>query len=112
MIDHNQLTEENGFTDGTVILINGEATFFRETYYNEDEECHIISTDAGECNLDNVWEIKPLTGPMAIWNFAPEWADVYCESVGGDHLFSSIAFIPELERYRWASRPFWAKETK
>lgn len=103
MIDPNQLTIENGFVEGCVIEYETDSEYPATDYFDAsfiDSATTLVS-------------IRPLTGHMAIWNHAPEWA--VCAQVR-EMGVSWEYNIPEW----WdgvspviSMRPFWVtKETK
>lgn len=113
MIDPKLLTAENGFVDGVVVEIVLAGGSKDLSYFE-----HADSDEAGFCDSFGSWimtkenlhvSIRPLTGPMSIWNFAPEWAD-YCW-----HEESSLIWykgpIMIGSTGRVSIRPFWAKDT-
>lgn len=126
MIDPKLLTEENGF-------VNGVAVAIRWSHYVSEDELYIFHNvykdeicitpggidDSCEINVNKIKSIRPLTGPMSIWNFAPEWADVcFHGDMGSIQFYSNdqidqfgdMVFDPEHDKE--STRPFWAKETE
>jgi len=60
--------------------------------------------------------IRPITGPMSIWNHAPDWAEVLLTSGQGLYRFFTneewsrwSAMMFDAEHDTLTSRPFWAK---
>lgn len=117
MIHPTQLTKAAGFEEGVVIEIGYKPwkDQSQETVLEYGKLCKIwpdsVETEQEESpyGLDWIVCIRPLTGPMAIWNFAPEWATC-CQNremgISWDHQ------IPEW----WDGkstviqlRPWWAK---
>ena len=107
MISTNQLTKEAGFEDGVVVEIVDEMgrVWFVESWKDEYGDSKTPSYES--------WiSIRPLTGPMAIWNFAPEWADFLIVDHGNclwqrgrrQDFFGDARNITD--------RPFWAARSK
>jgi hypothetical protein len=119
MIDPKLLTPENGFGQDAICIFSlytqqedGEAWqehIGRITWV--DGKCCVVEWPGGFWRVEDVainW-VTVLTGPMAIWNFAPDWAE-WCIDWG--------------ESIEWGSdgvpvgsgapvyRPSWAKEAK
>lgn len=96
MIHPSQLTREAGFEEGVVVEIA-----------LEDGHCKIVYWRAKtEWRWEKIRNIRPLTGDMAIWNFAPEWAEWLVNwgdsiqwGVNEDNAGSGIMI----------KRPWWAK---
>jgi hypothetical protein len=109
MIPPDKLTPENGFTDGVVVQYNGDHL----GWWNEDVKHSfglrylgfIRSTDG--YIVREIESIRPLTGPMAIWNFAPVWAVARFANTD-DHI-SWIRVNPEWLEHRVEMRPWWAQ---
>lgn len=114
MIGPKLLTPEFGFEEGCVVEIvsvhRGISKFVEYFHSDAIRQDTYFGKDYSYRWGNNDWTIRPLTGPMAIWNFAPDWADVYRKNSNGIHQFSSIATVPDLERYSWIARPWWAKK--
>jgi hypothetical protein len=113
MIDPKLLTEENGFVEGCVVeVVRDDGVAYYAKLHSADEKAVFVTTPFGDIAismLEDISSTRPLTGPMAIWNFAPQWAEwaiIYDESILwgmiGDNEGSGIPVY----------RPFWAKETK
>lgn len=111
------LTEECGFINGAIVewdtyLGKFHAPFDKD---NINSDCYFgIGGDWDNDTYswgDELISIKVLTGPMSIWNHAPEWAE-YC-IVDKDF----IQFLSDIETSDFAiglfsiiERPWWAKE--
>lgn len=85
MIDPKILTPEFGFEDGVVVeyqyhswgKIENEVMTFHGFFGGVDRGRVVIrdwECDHATVECELIESIRPLTGPMAIWNFAPEWA--------------------------------------
>jgi hypothetical protein len=74
VIDPKLLTNENGFVEGCVVEIVQDGRSLL-SYWKSQNEPEILMLDVGhiEIMFCEIEKICPLTGPMAIWNFAPEW---------------------------------------
>jgi len=131
MIDPKVLTEENGFVEGCVVEIVTEeeraiGTFTHVNFVNssgpylELENYTLSNYGFYGTRIEEIVSIHPLTGPMAIWNFAPEWADVcYHNDMGTVNFYSNEMLeqygdmVFDTEHDTESKRPFWAtKETK
>jgi len=108
MIDPKLLTPENGFAIGTAIetvriddgVPIGVYGVLTETVLGLIQEFH-----------DYIESIRPLTGTMAIWNFAPEWAKSVTVSDLGDISWHDDE-DPSYEQIgvvMHGNRPEWAK---
>jgi len=100
MIDPKLLTPENGFVEGVVVGVE---------YFDGVSECGYWPDDDWPKNDSGIKSIRPLTGPMAIWNFAPEWAD-FLVIEHGNHLWQrgrSEDFFGDASNV--TTRPFWAR---
>jgi hypothetical protein len=112
MISPELLTKENGFVEGCVVEIETQTGNLVQ-YWDELNR----STIPDWCEDGFITAIRPLTGPMAIWNHAPEWAEyAYL-----------VEKIDDLWHYSWSKtkqdnpvflggwlaliseRPFWAR---
>lgn len=115
MIDPKPLNPDNGFVEGCVVEYQyhawgGKEVMTFHAFFVGISENRMVIRDwegRGESYCDLIESIRPLTGPMAIWNFAPEWATA-C-SVGKD----GIGWLenPAYEMVGlpgWTKRPFWA----
>jgi len=105
MIDPKLLTKENGFVEGCVVEYtttdNGkDVEYFDEAF----RKMFLVKPEAVE------WftSIRPLTGPMAIWNFAPKGATVLVKNAGAMYWMNHI---PDLisQHDEVILMPFWAK---
>jgi len=96
VIDSMLFTEESGFVDGIVIEIEylgaTKCVEYFDRYYHYPE----------------VSFIRPLTGPMAIWNFAPEGATVLVKNAGAMYWMNHV---PDMisQHDEVILMPFWAK---
>ena len=108
MIDPQLLTKENGFEDGVVV----EIVWLNETdpeflVWDEIEKRNVCDDDL----LPELLSIRPLTGPMSLWNHAPEWAkacsiEADCVNWVANPVFEMTGFEG------WSMRPFWATRSK
>lgn len=106
MIDPKLLTKDAGFEDGVVYEINWGLGVKEWFLWGSHE-------DPNGWDLESMLSIRPLTGPMAIWNFAPKWAkSVYVfddglswKTTGKDDW---IREWPELDGFMY-DRPWWSK---
>lgn len=104
MITPDQLTKENGFEDGVVVEYETTDDDKDVEYFDEAfRKMFIVRPDA----CDWFTSIRPLTGPMAIWNFAPEWATHVEKRDEGDFLWWALDKDAIVERC--SRRPFWAR---
>lgn len=125
MIDPKLLTEENGFVEGVVVEIGYSPYKDRSlgTIYEYGKLRKIwpdsIETEQEDSpyGFDWIISIRPLTGPMAIWNFAPDYAQsavVYCtgdiEWVGMPKEQVTVAVDSSCPLDSISERPFWAIE--
>ena len=101
MIDPKLLTKEAGFYDSEPVEVE---------YENEVKEVGYFPVD--DWNLDNkkIVSIRPFAGPMAVWNFAPDWATFAEVRLGG------IAWLTEAPKWfdgtseAIQARPWWAQK--
>lgn len=111
MIDPKLLTPDNGIVEGCVVAyrIDGDTN---------ERVGHARYADHGFSILENQWigtrnldTIRPLTGPMAIWNFAPESA-LACMVY--ETMVQWVEYLPpEGTTYTGLLiRPWWAKGAK
>jgi len=98
MIPPDKLTAENGFVDCCVCEVEWTEGFKQVGYFPLNDwgrpESEIIS-------------IRPLTGPMAIWNHAPVWATWCREQKLGIEWWDQ----EPMAKFAWerrSARPFWA----
>jgi len=111
MIDPKLLTAENGFALECVVEVtwnSGQDVGYLHLNENELWLKRWIDESLG---WDEVDSIRPLTGPMAIWNFAPRWA-VALEEGFGIILWKDRDAMTCDDSFKWQRRPFWAKVTK
>lgn len=80
MIDPTKLTAENGFVDGVVVEIVWDNRNRRHQY------TELCMSQWDDWEFEQIESIRPLTGPMAIWNFAPEWATHLTAIILGDEV--------------------------
>lgn len=83
MINPKLLTKEAGFIVGTVVEING--TEVGRIIKITNSFLH-LNTFVFGIPFDTIDSIRILTGPMSIWNHAPEWA-TYLIQGGGEFCF-------------------------
>lgn len=100
MISKELLTVENGFEDGVVVLVITNNSSLKPQYY-EWKEKYKDSIDWGY-----YYSIKPLTGKMAIWNFAPGWANLCMTNSRSYAFYVRELTIANFEVH--SKRPFWA----
>jgi len=99
MIDQNQLTADQGFVEGCVVEIIWED-------YSPSIEYYVWSSAMDHPQKEYMisqygHSVRPLTGPMAIWNFIPERIN------SADDLLSSEEwFQTDIGDYK---RPWWAR---
>lgn len=93
MIDPKLLTKESGFEDG--VVVEYERAGFRPS---------VTHFGSRVMKMTDIVSIRPLTGPMAIWNFAPKWAQCL---VRDEHEFTFLASDEHDEGFE--TRPWWAK---
>lgn len=114
MIHLSQLTKENGFADGVMveIVVSGKSSW--GVFSPVDETCIKVRTqDSLTYYTDCIESIRPLTGPMAIWNFAPEWAESCITGRNGVYWIQGYrpedSDWPDLGWEKITFRPWWAK---
>lgn len=113
MIDPKLLTPEVGLVEGCVVEIEWEDYISNQIEFyvwgssiNHEQKIYQIS-QYGQ-------SIRPLTGPMAIWNHAPDWADVLVRQNGDEPCRRGLIFATKDVPYILGSRdtieerPFWA----
>lgn len=72
MIDPKLLTKEAGFEDGAVVELvteNSSTVFYFSTPFEGDRSI-FISESNRYVDFDRIISLRPLSGDMAIWNFA------------------------------------------
>lgn len=75
MIDPKLLTEEAGFVDGVVVEYKYSKVDKRYVdILNASQDGKIDTQEYFLGQFEDMEYIHPLTGPMSIWNHAPEWA--------------------------------------
>jgi hypothetical protein len=95
------LTPENGFEDGVVVEIEWENYSPSIEYYvwgsamDQPQKEYMISQYGVS--------VRPITGPMSIWNHAPEWAQWLL-------MWDGVALWKRSDEPHTAGieRPFWA----
>ncbi len=97
MINPQLLTKENGFEDGVVVELNGDVG---RLHFDKDGAIVLNGYRRFE-----ILSLRPLTGPMSIWNYAPEWSTWCKRTSNGDLLWYNID-AEHLEN--GTKRPFWA----
>lgn len=119
MIDPKLLTEENGFVEGELVQIDSSVQRWHGLELYDDDYIGWVVGEYENIDPQYISIINPLTGPAAIWNFAPEWADVL---LGSDEGF--FRFFRDYEWAKWDGilfdrehdkifyRPFWARRNK
>lgn len=111
MIDPNLLTKEAGFVGGEWIEIDHHVMKWHGLELYDDEYIGWIVGEYENIDPSEVTSIRPLTGPMAIWNFLPKniKAIVLDESGWPESQYYDTA--PDLIIPRGAVfRPFWAQK--
>lgn len=125
MIDPNQLTKENGFAKGCVVEIVMEDGNKSVEYFDGVSDGNVLLIDifgSWIMNENNKCQfIRPLTGSMAIWNFAPELA-THCLQMTDDQgniwvvsWYRDLVLdplIPDDPDEIITNRPFWARSEK
>lgn len=121
MIDSKLLTPEYGFQEGVVVEIIQDGRTFLSYWEIQNEEMMII-LEVGhiQIDIDEIENIHPLTGPLAVWNYAPPYAQA-CRFMDEDNLNDTIFWYPKLCEYdrnilsrdpRVSFRPWWAEVQK
>lgn len=109
MINPAKLTAEQGFVDGCVVEYQIERGGHGVDYLCFD----------GPFALDfkHMIHIRPLTGPMAIWNFLPKETVAICRGDHGYPEFQLYATHPAIvgnygmwSGYKIEPRPWWAQK--
>lgn len=118
MIDPKLLTPDNGFVEGGVVDIvdNHGRRFVGRLSHVTEFNIWLVESNFHGFMFSEVESIRPLTGPMAIWNFAPEWANYHLTrhdmkvSAFRVELVDYMRHGPHAEEYKndWTARPFWA----
>ncbi len=103
MIDPKLLTDEAGFVEGCVVEI------IWEDYISRQPEFYVWGSSSDGSQKEYMIQqygasVRPLTGPMAIWNFAPEWATCLMRD---EHEFTFLASDEYGDGFE--SRPWWSK---
>ncbi len=117
MVNPNLLTEQNGFVAGELVQIDSQViTWHGLNDYDPDYKDWITGEYENiDPNLVNI--IRPLTGPMAEWNFAPDWAE-YLKINDNCFIHEWMRGIKETDKYDphyerfYFKRPFWAVRKK
>jgi len=120
MIDPKLLTEENGFVEGEWIHCSTNLTGrmgFVGKLHSVIPECGVVRFyDEDDAKFSEIVSIRPLTGPMAIWNFAPVWAESCIIGMNGVYWIKGSrpedSDWPDLGWEKIIFRPFWAKATQ
>lgn len=109
-ITSEMLTPEFGFVEGAVVEVNGRAGRIVQI---TKAFVHIDTLGFG-IPFESIKTIRPITGPMAIWNFIPD--DIY--GVGRDstgwpeHMLHmthpAIAHPEDWKGLKIELRPWWA----
>ena len=127
MIDLNLLTPENGFVPGCVVEVITEGwpsprpVIFRLVQLKDlsgignlsSSEDWVIPDAHAYVYIKLLTSIRPLTGPMAIWNFAPGGVEVLHRTFNGNFEWlrgTSAGWRMNFEDRVFMDRPFWAKE--
>jgi len=107
MIDPKLVTPENGFIEGCVVEIKTGVVFYERFKSVLNKNITILDSDGcnGYIDASDIVSIRPLTGPMAIWNFAPEWAEWLVEDSVSFRWYKSQ---PDIYLNAPEDRPFWA----
>lgn len=108
MIDPTLLTPENGFEDGVVVEINGKPyvyDYFGKYAYGFVES--LWCKDGPVFKPEDIKSIKLLTGPMSIWNHAPEWVE-WCKVSKLNITWWDHEPPKTFDWHEVSSRPFWA----
>jgi len=101
MINPQLLTKENGFEDGVVVEIEWD------TYPITGNDKEIAYwEDAKLWSTDHMVAIRPLTGPMGIWNHA--YDDATHLSIDGAGCFQFCTLHKGQNPEGYIPRPFWA----
>jgi len=111
MIDPKLLTEENGFVEGVVVEIvdtnlRKSVHYFKKT--GDADGLPFVELNDWTPAMIIIDSIRPLTGPMAIWNFAPIGAVAMISDVSG----IKLVYADDYKHDNLVKRPFWAKENK
>jgi hypothetical protein len=123
MIPPDKLTAENGFMEGVVVEV--EYHDYTGKHQKQVGRLHLESShelwldwwDDESISPSDLVSIRPLTGPTAIWNFAPEWA-TFCRIMSEDRQGDTIYWYGPLHEHdkkilRGAvdttERPWWAQ---
>lgn len=129
MIDPAKLTEENGFVDGCVVEIlhrHSDGDFFvtgkilRTNSRGIVLDMPISAKNGVTVLFSDIISIRPLTGPMAIWNFAPKENKDQGVKAPVAVLYSGLDVMwlyddedpNEFLNDNCIMRPFWARSEK
>ena len=115
MINPQLLTKENGFEDGVVVELfyQDESGSYTEwdTWVTPDcridEQFPIVDLGNTAHDFACLVSIRPLTGPMSIWNHAPEWA-THCAETEATIYWYKWGAVPSNTFDIVTARPFWA----
>lgn len=123
MIDPAKLTEDQGFVDGVVVEIADadDNKHYGKLFNVTEHSVYTVEDSLRGFAFGEVLSIRPLTGPMAIWNFAPEWA-THClqmtddqGNIWGVSWYRDLVLdplIPDDPDEIITNRPFWARSEK
>lgn len=104
MIHPTQLTKEAGFEEGVVVEIVWE---------DDDHKPWLTHWPIFALSgINPIRSIRPLTGPMAIWNFAPDDAEILHRKIDGgfDWLLGTVeGWKMNYGDGDFSHRPWWAK---
>ena len=107
MIDPKLLTAEQGFVEGCVVEgVRDDGVAYYAKFHSVDEKAVFVTTPFGDIAismLEEIQSIHPLTGPMAIWNFAPDGSVALITSVLGIQWI----YADDYKHINLVKRPFW-----
>lgn len=117
MIHPNLLTPEFGFVEGCVVETvergHREFNIFRRIEQVEGTTLWALVFASGWCPVIGLFDsIKPLTGPLSIWNFAPEWAVAAQIKEMGVSWEHSIPEWWDGKSSVVSLRPWWARQNR
>src|SRR6478609_10506123 len=107
MIDPLLLTEENGFVGGEWIEIEHHVMRWHGLEIYDEDYLNWIIDEYENINPAYVINIRPLTGPMSIWNHAPDWAEYVVTQSDRITWYDKDHYDKEADKV--GKRPFWAK---
>ena len=115
MIHPTQLTKEAGFEEGVVVMV--KEVQWRERpmvlRIGRNEHGEYITDAHAYAYFSHIESIRPLTGPMSIWNFAPKWAESCIAGRNGVYWIQGSrpedSDWPDLGWEKITFRPWWAK---